>query len=313
MASLLGARFARSLCLNQRRHSSQLKKSMESAVAYYNDVIGITEVTKAKADVISCESSLSNAQLQRREKQFELRKLQSRLKEIHSELDRTPRGDDRYLYLLTEEHAIIKKEQAVMDEFEVLENYEREAFHELSNKVRVSHEKEREREERTKYWSITASLIGALMGIIGATISNEVRMRNLRKMIPMSDDVRKLFDEIAQTMHSEQKQITEFITEMKSIFRLDSPKLAALSLKEPNDNAQITKQLEELKRLTALDQALGKDPNTVVYVGDDMELLLKQTEENIESKIKIQTLATVVLAYGLIALGIPLIYYLWNN
>lgn len=46
------------------------------------------------------------------------------------------------------------------------------------------------------------------MGIIGATISNEVRMRNLRKMIPMSDDVRELFNEIAQTMHAEQKQVT---------------------------------------------------------------------------------------------------------
>jgi hypothetical protein len=50
----------------------------------------------------------------------------------------------------------------------------------------------------------------------------------------------------------------------------------------------------------------------VVYVGDDMELLLKRTEENIESKIKIQTLATVVLAYGVAALALPLLY-LWYN
>lgn len=61
-----------------------------------------------------------------------------------------------------------------------------------------------------------------------------------------------------------------------------------------------------------MDQALDKDPNTVVYVGDDMELLLKRTEENIESKIKIQTLATVVLAYGVAALALPLLY-LWYN
>jgi chromosome segregation ATPase len=322
--SLLSAKLLRGICSTQFRRSSQIKGKVESAVAYYNDVIGITEVTKAKSDVISCETNLSDAQLQRRHKQFELRKLQGRLKDIHSELDRTPRGDDRYLHLITEEHAAIKKEQGLLDEFEVLENKEREAFHELSNKVRVSHEKEREREERTKYWSVTASLIGALLGIIGATISNEVRMRNLRKMIPMSEDVRTLFDEIAQIMHSEQKQITEFITEMKTIFRLDSPKLGELKLKEPDgpiqnylseikkQNAEIAKQLEELKRLTALDQALDKDPNTVVYVGDDMELLLKKTEENIESKMKLQTLLTVVVAYGVVALTLPLLY-IWFN
>jgi hypothetical protein len=63
--------------------------------------------------------------------------LQARLKDIHGELDRTPRGDDRYLYLITEEHAAIKKENALLDEFELLENCEREAFHELSNKVRI--------------------------------------------------------------------------------------------------------------------------------------------------------------------------------
>lgn len=77
-------------------------------------------------------------------------------------------------------------------------------------------------------------------------------------------------------------------------------------------NAEIVRQLEELKRLTALDQALDKDPNTIVYVGDDMELLLKRTEENIESKIKIQTLAMVVGTYGVIILALPLLY-LWYN
>ncbi|KAI6180815.1 hypothetical protein M3Y98_00761900 [Aphelenchoides besseyi] len=296
--------------------------NIDRAVAYYNDLIGITEVTAAKKDVISCESALSDAQQQRRQKQFELRKLQNRLKDIHGELDRTPRGSDRYLHLVTEEHGAIKQEQKLMDEFEQFEDREREAFHQLSNKVRVSHEKEREREERTKYWSITASLVGAILGIIGATISNEIRMRNIRAMIPQSQDVRDVFNEIAQIMHKEQTQITEFIGEMKRIFRLDSPKLATVELKEPNgqidstlkdikkQNAEITKQLQELKRLTALDQSLSSDPNAVVYVGDDMEVLLRRTEENIESKMKLQTLVIVVLAYGIVGVAAPILY-LW--
>ncbi|KAI6238193.1 Coiled-coil domain-containing protein 51-like, protein [Aphelenchoides fujianensis] len=266
---LLSVRLARLSCVQCRR-ASRLRSTADRAVVWYNDVIGITEVTRAKDDVISCEAALSEAQLQRRQKQFELRKLQNRLKEIHGELDRTPRGNDRWLHLVTEEHAAIKQERALMDEFEVFENREREAFHQLSNKVRISHEKEREREERTKYWSISASLIGAMLGIIGATISNEVRMRNIRKMIPLGQDVREVF----------------------------------------NENAEITKQLQELKRLTALDQALDKDPNAVVYVGDEMEVLLRRTEENIESKMKLQTLVLVVFAYGVVGVAAPLLY-LW--
>lgn len=43
----------------------------------------------------------------------------------------------RYLHLITEEHAAIKAERAVLDQFEQLENAEREAFHTLSNKVGI--------------------------------------------------------------------------------------------------------------------------------------------------------------------------------
>ncbi|KAI6206675.1 hypothetical protein M3Y94_00939400 [Aphelenchoides besseyi] len=96
-------------------------QSIDRAVAYYNDLIGITE----------CESALSDAQQHRRQKQFELRKLQTRLKDIHGELDRTPRGSDRYLHLVTEEHGAIKQEQKLMDEFEQFEDRKREAFHQL--------------------------------------------------------------------------------------------------------------------------------------------------------------------------------------
>lgn len=40
----------------------------------------------------------------------------------------------RYLHLLTEEHAAIKKERALLESFELLETAEREAFYQLSNR-----------------------------------------------------------------------------------------------------------------------------------------------------------------------------------
>lgn len=48
-----------------------------------------------KANNLQCEERLSKAQIARREKQTEITKIQNRLKEIHAELDRTSRGEDR--------------------------------------------------------------------------------------------------------------------------------------------------------------------------------------------------------------------------
>ncbi|KIH51461.1 hypothetical protein ANCDUO_18453, partial [Ancylostoma duodenale] len=114
--------------------ATMFRAKIESFVEAYEDFIGIKAVKEAQAGVMKWEEKLSAAQLARREKQMEIKSLQSRLKEIHTELDRTSRGEDRYLHLLTEEHALIKKERGLLEQFEVLEADERESFHQLSNR-----------------------------------------------------------------------------------------------------------------------------------------------------------------------------------
>lgn len=43
--------------------------------------------------------------------------------------------------------------------------------------MRESHEKERTRAERTKNWSIIGSVLGALIGVMGSTYINRVRLQ----------------------------------------------------------------------------------------------------------------------------------------
>jgi len=298
---------------------------LDNAITQFEKIIGLAEVKQAQNDVVLSEQQFSEAQLLRRDKQLGLKKIQSRLNDIHSELDRTPRGDDRYLHLLTEEHAAIKQEKALLAEFEAIESAEREAFHILSNKVRWSHEKEREYAERTKYWSISASLMGALLGVIGTSIGNELRMRRIKEMIPTSREVRPLLEKITELVHQEQRQVTQFVSEIKDVLRLDSPKLAEIQIKRPSGKEEevvdtiqkqlgdLTTQMKELKRLVALEQALAADPNAVVYVGDEMEDLLRQTEKSLESKIKLQILMSTVLIYCTLGIAAPLIYFWLNN
>lgn len=55
--------------------------------------------------------------------------------------------------------------------------------------------------------------------------------------------------------------------------------------------------MNELKRLIKLEKIINLDDEEkrqFVYIGDSMETLLQQTERNIESKMKLQTLAFVV-------------------
>lgn len=66
----------------------------------------------------------------------------------------------------------MKEERDLLTSFQVLEREERESFSQLSNAVRNSHEKERAQAEKTKYWSVIGSIIGAGIGIIGTTINN---------------------------------------------------------------------------------------------------------------------------------------------
>uniref|UniRef100_A0A0K0D5X8 Coiled-coil domain-containing protein 51 n=1 Tax=Angiostrongylus cantonensis TaxID=6313 RepID=A0A0K0D5X8_ANGCA len=266
---------------------------IDALVSSYEDFIGVKAVKEAHAGVMMWEEKLSRAQLARRDKQAEIKSLQSRLKEIHAELDRTSRSEDKYLHLLTEEHAAIKKERILLEDFEGLETAEREAFYQLSNRVRASHEREREQAEKTKWWSVSASLIGALIGVAGASLGNELRMRRLREMLPIGG---AQMSELARLIGEQNTKVPFcflrlfalfldcfrrlcFIAEMRDILRLNSisdepshklhfenvtTEKAVAAIRE--ENAKLSAQMNELTRLARLESSLSVDPNAVVSI-----------------------------------------------
>ncbi|KAL3077521.1 hypothetical protein niasHS_012227 [Heterodera schachtii] len=312
--------------------SKPFKKVFNSAVQYYEECIGLVEVHKARDEVNRCENNLYLAQQARREKQGEIKSLQNRLKDIHSELDRTQRGEDRYLHLLTEEHAAIKSERELLSSFEHLEANERDAFNLLSNKVRVSHERERERDERTKYWSLTGSLLGAFLGIFGTTIANELRMKHIREMIPSGQQIQPLLKEMTQIAREGQQNVSDFMDDLKNSLGVDSPKLSDLSAEKKTErsegtemgksinslreqNTQLLERMNELKRLIHLDKSLtdAEGGRAIAYIGDDMETMLHQTEKHIESRLKLQTMVTVVGFYTALVITLPLIYFYFSG
>ncbi|UMM28164.1 hypothetical protein L5515_011123 [Caenorhabditis briggsae] len=303
----------------------KVRAKIDQYVDVYEEFIGVKTVRQAQEEVMKWERKLSEAQLIRREKQAEINNIQSRLKEIHFDLDRTSRGEDKYLQLLTEEHQIIKKERELLSSFEGLETAEREAFHQLSMRVRSSHERERERSEKTKWWGVSASLLGALLGIAGTSIGNELRMRKIKEMLPIGS---AQMSEMAKAIGDQNEKVAVFLTDMRKALQLEGSKsqeeLQQSDVKKVSDldklltaireeNARLSQEMRELSRLAKLEAALDADPTAVVYVGSDMERLLEQTEKNIESKMKLRTLLTVVVIYTAVAVTAPWLYALFRG
>ncbi len=68
----------------------------------YEDFVGLTEVKAAQEKVVRAEREFSREQEKRREAQLQIREVQEKVKEIHAELEKTYRGEDKYLTLITQ-------------------------------------------------------------------------------------------------------------------------------------------------------------------------------------------------------------------
>jgi len=82
-------------------------------------------------------------------------------------MEKLSRSDDAYFNLFKNEHDLVKKEKLAQLELKKQDEIERQLFSSLQLALRESQEKEKMRVEKTKYWSIIGSIIGALAGMIG--------------------------------------------------------------------------------------------------------------------------------------------------
>ena len=287
----------------------------------------------AFCDLFQAESKFLSVQEERRQQQQILERIQSRLRSISAELEKTNRADERYLDLVQKEHAVIREENEVVSKIRHLEKAERESFAVLSSALRDSHEKERARAEKTKYWSIIGSIIGAVIGITGSTINNYVKMKEMRKLITSagenSEDLRNLSIELCESVRSQSKKMDSLLIDLHaSAASGNNPKAAAplekikfspaaadiqqqtekilFALKTQEEN--LDSEIREIRRLMGIEKSqLLKGDQSVVYVGPEVETMMKQTEENLERRIKYSALASATFIYGALALTLPII------
>lgn len=310
---------------HQRPATEQINALMKA----FEDFMGITEVKQAQEKVFQAEKKFAHSQSDRRVQQNLIQNIQYRLKDVHLELDKVSRGEDRYLKLVTKEHAIIKEETTALAEFSLLEKLERDQFHVLSTAIRESHEKERAYAEKTKYWAVIGSIIGAIFGIIATMVSNHIRLKELEGMVADSGggQLQNLIIELSSSLKSQYNVMQSFVDDLKSILKSQAAGTTLLFDSQPIGGAELEaktreildtvdrqeeKVAKDMKEIKALIAARAKKDTDVqvVYVAPEVQELIEETQEDIEWKIKLHSLATVVLIYGSIALTIPILFNL---
>ncbi|XP_058115848.1 mitochondrial potassium channel-like [Anopheles coustani] len=147
------------------------KSKLYEAQSFYDEFSGMSEVKMAQNKVIEIQDQLQLVQERRRHILLELTLVRKQLQDIHIELQKATRGEHRYVELIKQEFDVIAREKEKNQIFQIIDQEERELFSHLTAAVKTSHEKERTQANNVKYWSIIASGVGALLGIVATSIN----------------------------------------------------------------------------------------------------------------------------------------------
>lgn len=255
----------------------------------YEEFVGLNEVREAQTKVTEAEAAFMVARGMVREAHGSLEALQGRLKEVRDRLDRVSREEAHYLELATLEHKLLQEERRFRTAYESAEGSEREKFALFSAAVRESHDKERTRAERTKNWSIIGSVLGALIGVMGSTYINRVRLQELKSLLleaqkgpeslqealrVQAGNHRSQQDELRTLIDSLRVALSDAFTQRSTVLKdkggptSDSPTVPLSALKDLHVGSRRTESLLESlpPQLGQLEQGLSRVESELLMV-----------------------------------------------
>uniref|UniRef100_A0A8C0FWH8 CCD51 protein n=1 Tax=Chelonoidis abingdonii TaxID=106734 RepID=A0A8C0FWH8_CHEAB len=257
-----------------RNSLKRISTTVKSWWDRYEEFVGLNEVRDAQGKVTEAEKVFMVARGIVREARESLEAHQIKLKEVRDRLDRVSREDTQYLELATLEHRLLQEEKRYRTAYLSAEESEREKFSLFSAAVRESHEKERTRAEKTKNWSIIGSVLGAIIGVLGSTYINRVRLQELKALVleaqkgPIS--LQEAIKEQASHHYIQQKDLSDLIVTLRNMLEAGTgtegtsaslktdPLL--VSLKEHlNYSKQVSSCMGSLQQqLSTLEESLGQ-------------------------------------------------------
>lgn len=142
--------------------------------------------------------------------QLQISNIRSDLSNLQQELHEHKRGDSKYMELMKKEFEIIQQKKKLEDEFNILDKKEREMFSHLQAQINMLHEKGR---THTRQWGIISTVAGALLGIMGMSISAFYRNKEFQTI---QQGIQKQFQEQINQITEDTHQIVQGYNKMMS-------------------------------------------------------------------------------------------------
>ncbi|XP_073425786.1 mitochondrial potassium channel [Dendrobates tinctorius] len=274
----------------------------------YEEFVGLVEVREAQGKVAEAEKDFMVARGIVREARENVESQQLKLKEVRDRLDRVSRDDIQYLELATLEHKLLQEEKRLKASYTNAEESEREKFALFSASVRESHEKERTRAERTKNWSIMGSILGAIIGVMGSTYINRVRLQELKNLLleaqkgPIS--LQEAIHEHASVHRSQQRDLGDLIVALRNMVptassadpgSMGSP---PSSLGSPASSLGLDQVLSAIREHMVHTQETGKNVESLHQKYGNLEKSLGKIAtdlQNVKSKVSTRTMEGLIL------------------
>ncbi|XP_053159193.1 mitochondrial potassium channel isoform X2 [Hemicordylus capensis] len=260
----------------------------------YEEFVGLNEVREAQGNVTEAEKQFMVARGIVREARESWEAQQAKLKEIRDRLDRVSRDDIQYLELATLEHKLLQEEKRYRTTYLTAEESERETFSLFSAAVRESHEKERTRAEKTKNWSIIGSVLGAIIGVLGSTYVNRVRLQELKALVleaqkgPIS--LQEAIREQASTHNSQQRDLSDLIVNLRNILQAVTVTSQEVEEEALSAKGSMSTSLKIDPLLVSVNEQLGYSKQINSFLGN-LQQQLSNLEKGLEKMaMGVQTL-----------------------
>lgn len=240
----------------------------------YEDIFGITKLSEMHSKVTEVQRQMDDVQEKRRRVQQDILSVQSKLQEVQAKLEKTSRGDDVFISIVTQEHELLKEQKRLSALLEVYDRTEREKHAALAIAISNSQDHERTYREKTKYLSLITGVVGGLIGVLGSSINNWRHRKDI-----------KLFS----------KEIHDLIQSQNNV-------IAQKSFAPENSQQQ---------HLTAEISSVNLE-NLSSEMSELIKTMNEQFENTVDTTIKSHMYTTFAAVYGTLAI-VSMLFYVFSS
>ncbi|KAK2574908.1 hypothetical protein KPH14_002599 [Odynerus spinipes] len=199
--------------------TNPLPRSLIDWWQWYQHLIGLNTVEKARQQVILIQDNLRKCQEMRRLLRQQAFMINNKTKEIYDELLRTRRDDPKYVSLTIMENKNLQEQSTVTEQLNLLEQEEKDYFVHLTTAINEYQDAQALNAQKYKYLSVVASAIAAILSLICSMIYNNKRINNIKLII--SEMQEKNESTIVNCFNNLEEHVKEKLSRLESTINTD--------------------------------------------------------------------------------------------